>query len=72
MNGQCEVINYQQAPDSTQRNAGAIARLISGETRFEVPDFWITCLDCGYEWKEDGGQWGYPHQCPACGGGNTR
>jgi rubrerythrin len=69
---QYEVINYRQTPNSVQVNAQAIAEFMNGKRRFEMPNFWVTCLDCGHGWKVAGHDWGFPHECPACGSNNTR
>lgn len=69
---QYEVISYRQAPDSTERNAQAIADLLSGRRQFKVPDFDVVCLDCGHKWSTPGETWGYEKTCPKCGGHNTR
>jgi Zn finger protein HypA/HybF involved in hydrogenase expression len=66
-----EVINFQQSPGTTERNAKAIADLVAG-TVGEFPSFFAWCLECDHSWEAEGEQWGYAKQCPQCGSWETR
>jgi len=64
---QYEVINYRQAPDSTERNTQAIVALIAGRKFGLSQPFPVTCQTCGHEWQAKPEEWGHSKECPVCG-----